>query len=70
MRVWAILPSLPLGFWTKEALEAIVTSWVSLLVLSQTRESKVDRKCTWIQIEVDVHEGLVGNLDLVFGEHT
>jgi hypothetical protein len=40
MRVWAILSSLPLGFWTKEALEAIVTSWVSLLVLSQTLSQK------------------------------
>jgi hypothetical protein len=58
------------GFWTKEALEAIGNKLGVFVGLEPNWESKADCRWDWIQIEVDVRKGLVGNMDFVFGEHT
>jgi hypothetical protein len=31
-------------------------------------DSKIDRRWEWIQVEVDIKEGLVGNVDIIFSE--
>jgi hypothetical protein len=66
MKVWAILPGFPLDFWSREALEAIGNKLGSFVKLEPNWDSKKDRRWAWVMIEVDVREGLVGNIDLVY----
>jgi hypothetical protein len=69
-KVWEILPSLPLVFWTKEALETIDNNIGVFIRLEPNWFSKPDRRWAWIQVEVDTSEGLVGNVDIVMGSKT
>jgi hypothetical protein len=66
-KVWAILPGLPLAFWSKEALEAIGNKIGIFIKLEPNWFSKPDRRWAWVQVEVDTREGLVGSMDLVMG---
>jgi hypothetical protein len=66
MKVWAILPRLPLTFWSREALEAIKNKIGSFVKLEPNWDSKKDHRWAWILVEVDVREGLVGTIDLVY----
>jgi hypothetical protein len=70
MKVWDILPGLPLAFWTRETLEAIGDKLGSFVGLEPNWASKKDRRWAWIQVEVNVRDGLIGNLDLVLGDIT
>jgi hypothetical protein len=53
-------------FWSREALEAIGNKLGSFVKLEPNWDSKKDRRWAWVLIEVDVREGLVGNIDLVY----
>jgi hypothetical protein len=66
MKVWEILPGLPLTFWSREALEAIGNKIGSFVKLEPNWDSKKDHRWAWILVEVDVREGLVGTIDLVY----
>jgi hypothetical protein len=66
MKVWVILPGFPLDFWSREALEAIGNKLGSFVKLEPNWDSKKDRRWAWIMIEVDIREGLVGSIDLVY----
>jgi hypothetical protein len=68
-RVWAILPDIPLDFLSKEVLEVICNKLGVFVGLEPNWDSKVDRRWASIHIELDVHEGLIGILDLVYGDH-
>jgi hypothetical protein len=70
MKVWAILPGLPLAFWTREALETIGNKLGAFVGLEPNWATKNDRRWAWIQVEVNVREGLVGSLDIVYGDIT
>jgi hypothetical protein len=66
MRLWALLPSLPLGFYTKEALVEICNKLGVFVGKKPNWESKVDQRWVYIQIEWDVCDVLLENMDLVF----
>jgi hypothetical protein len=70
MKVWVILPSLPLAFWTREALEVIRNKIGTFVGLEPNWASKKDCRWAWIQVEVNIREGLVGSIDIVFGDIT
>jgi hypothetical protein len=55
-----------LDFWSREVLEAIGNKLGSFVKLEPNWDSKKDRRWAWIMVEVDVREGLVGNIDLVY----
>jgi hypothetical protein len=61
---------LPLAFWSREALEAIGNKLGSFVKLEPNWDSKKDHRWAWILVEVDVREGLVGNIDLVYARIT
>jgi hypothetical protein len=66
-KVWAILPELPLAFWSKEALEAIGNKIGIFIKLEPNWFTKPNRRWAWVQVEVDTREGLVSSMDLVMG---
>jgi len=66
MKVWTIFPGLPLVFWTSHALEAIDNKLGVFSILEPNWEWKEDKRWAWLQVEVDMHDGLVRNVDLVF----
>lgn len=68
MRVWAILPGLLLLFWSREALESIDNKIGTVVGIEPNWASKKDRQCAWVQVEVNVREGLVGSVEIVYGE--
>jgi hypothetical protein len=49
-------------------LEAIGNKIGSFIGLEPNWASKKDRRWAWIQVEVDVGEGLFGNVDIIFGD--
>jgi len=69
MRIWAILPGLPLLFWSREALESIGNKIGTIFGLDPNWASKKDRQWAWLQVEVNVREGLVGSVEIVYGEN-
>jgi hypothetical protein len=44
MKVWVILPSFPLAFWSREAMEAIGNKLGSFVKLEPNWDSKKDRQ--------------------------
>jgi hypothetical protein len=48
MEVWAILPSFPLDFWSREALESIGNWLGSFIKLEPNWVTKKDRRWAWI----------------------
>jgi hypothetical protein len=68
LKVWAILPRLPLVFWSSKDLEAIGKKLGVFSSLKPNWEVKADRRWAWIQVEVDLRDGLVINVDLVYGK--
>lgn len=44
---------------TKSTVVGIEPNWAS----------KKDRQCAWVQVEVNVREGLVGSVKIVYGEN-
>jgi len=69
MRVWAILPGLLLLFWSREALESIDNKIGTVVGIEPNWASKKDSQCAWVQVEVNVREGLVGSVEIVYGEN-
>jgi hypothetical protein len=70
LKVWEIFLGLPLAFWTREALETIGNKLGNFVGLEPNWATKLDRHWAWIQIEVNAWEGLVGSLDIVYGDIT
>jgi hypothetical protein len=51
-------------------MEAIGNKLGSFVRLEPNWASRKDHRWAWIQVEVDLREGLVGSIDLVFAEKT
>jgi hypothetical protein len=66
IKVWAIFPGLPRAFWSREAIGAIGNKLGSFVRPEPNWASKKDSRWAWIQVEVDVTEGLVKSIDIVF----
>jgi len=70
MKVWNIFPSLPMGFWTKEALKVTANNIGTFASLEPNWASKKYHCWDWVRVEVNVREGLVRSIDLVMGDIT
>jgi hypothetical protein len=69
MKIWVILSGLPFVFCNKSSLEAIGGKLGRFMVLESQWKSKYDRQWAWILLEVDIIEGLIGEVELIFREH-
>jgi hypothetical protein len=67
-KIWVILPGLPQFFWQKSILEAIGNKIGSFVSLEADWDTKFDRRCAKIQVELDVRDGLYEGITLdLFG---
>ena len=64
-KVWVILPGLPVVFWQQKILEAIGNIIGNFVDLEEDWESKLDRRCTKILVELDLRNGLFEELKIV-----
>jgi hypothetical protein len=65
---WAILPNLPLVFWNETVLISIGNQIGKFLSCETGWAKKVERHWAQVQIEVDLKEGLMDEIELVWGE--
>jgi hypothetical protein len=68
-KVWAILPGLPLVFWSKDSLEYLGNKIGKFLALNLVWESKVDRRWAWVQVEVNLRDSFLGEVIFMHGEN-
>jgi hypothetical protein len=61
--LWVLLSGLPLQLWNNKALEAIGNSLGHFIKLDEEALLSNDCRMTKILVEVDVHGGLLDNLD-------
>jgi hypothetical protein len=66
-KIWAILPNLPLFFWNEIVFKSIGNKLGMFLSCEPRWEMKVDRWWVWVQISVDLKEGLTDEIELVWG---
>jgi hypothetical protein len=66
-KLWAIMSNIPLVFWQEEALISIRNNKGKFISCELGWEMNIDRKWAWVQIEVGMREGLLDEIELVWG---
>ena len=69
-KYWATLPNLHLVFWNESSMKAIGNKLGRFNDLEEGWELKEDMHWVWVHVEVDLWEGLVGKLNLIYIENS
>ena len=64
-KVWVILPGLSMVFWQPKIFEAIGNKLGKFIALEDNWETKLDRRCARILVEMDLRDGLYEELKIV-----
>jgi len=67
-KIWATLPNLPLVFWNELVFKSIGNKIRSFFSSEPRREMKANRCWVWVQISVDLKEGMTNEIELEWGD--
>ena len=62
--IWVILPRLPMMFWQEQVLKAIGDKLGNFISMEENWDTKVDRRCAKILVELDLRDGLYEEIKL------